>query len=501
MAEDLAEFAWRPVAAIAAALAAVLIGFSGRYGYDRDELYFIECGKHLAWGYPDQPPLVPLIARIMTAISPTSLVVLRLPSALSAASLIVITALLARELGAGRAAQVLAAGAMAVASITIATGHLLSTSTFELPFWAIVSLLIIRILRRGDQRLWVLVGLVTGIGLFDSDLIAFLLFAVVVGLCVAGPRHCFKTPWLYMGGVIAAVLWTPYLVWQARHGWPQLTVSRSIAAGGSATSTPRWLVIPEQLVLVSIYFAPVWVAGLVRLFRARTIPWTGSRALAVAYGVLVVVFIATGGKAYYLGGMFPLLLGAGAQPVIDWIRSAPADQLRPRRRLVVAAFLLSLIELPVVLPIVPATALHDTPIVSLNSDAGETVAWPTFVTEIAKVYSSVPQKVRGSTIILTGNYGEAGAVDRFGARYGLPTAYSGHNAFWYWGPPPPSVTAAVAVGFPRSSLTSVCGSLKLATRLNNHLDISDEEQGAPVWMCTDLLGSWKVLWPKLRDFG
>lgn len=496
----LAEPAWIELVALAVALVGLLVGFSGRYGYDRDELYFIECGRHLAWGYPDQPPLVPLVARLMTSISPGSLVVLRLPSAISAAVLVLLTGLLARELGGGRSAQILAAASMSVASITLATGHLLSTSTFELPFWALVSLLVVRVLRTGNTRLWVLVGAATGLGLFDSDLIAFFLFSIVVGLLVVGRRDHFeqlRSPWLYLGGAIAVSLWMPYLVWQASHGWPQITVSHSIANGGSGTSTPRYLLIPEQLVLVSPYLCPIWIAGLVRLFRDRAI--SSLRSLGIAYLVLVVVFLITGGKAYYLGGMFPLLLGAGAQPTIDWCHRSMREGLR--RGLLIAGVLLSLTEIPVVLPVIPPSELHDTPIVSFNSDAGEMLAWPTFVSEIAGVYSSLSPEQRKSSIILTSNYGEAGAVDHFGGAFGLPSAYSGHNAFWYWGPPPESATEAIAVGFGRSLLEGICGELTLAARLNNHLQVKDQEQGAPVWICTDLLGSWSQLWPKLRHFG
>src|SRR6185437_3206730 len=211
-------FAKGPVIAVALLLAVLLIAFSGRYGYHRDELYFLACGRHLAWGYPDQPPLVPVIARLMSDLAPASLVVLRLPAAVASAALVLLTGLIARELGAERAAQALAAVCVAVAPLVIGAGHLLSTTTFDLPAWALAVWLILRILRTGNDRLWLVVGLVTGAGLFDSDLIAFLVFAIVVGLAVAGPRRPFRSPWLYAGGAIALAMWAPYLAWQASHG-------------------------------------------------------------------------------------------------------------------------------------------------------------------------------------------------------------------------------------------------------------------------------------------
>ena len=368
-ASDLPAFAYGPVICAALALAALLIAFSARYGYHRDELYFLAAGRHLAWGYPDQPPLVPLLARAMSALAPASLLVLRLPSAVAAAVLVVLTGLIARELGAERRAQALAAVCVAVAPLAIGAGHLLSTTTFGLPAWALACWLIIRILRTGNDRLWLAVGLVTGIGLFDSDLIAFLLFAVVVGLAVAGPRRPFGSVWLYAGGAVAVALWLPYLIWQASNGWPELAIARSIASGGSGTSAPRWELLPLLLVLFE-FLAPVWMAGLVRLLRGGALRWC--RALGVAFVVLLITFTVTGGKPYYLGGMFPALLGAGAQPVLDWVRRGRS---RLRAGLVTAAVVLTLITIPVILPVVPVSDLHKTSIVAVNYDAGETVGW------------------------------------------------------------------------------------------------------------------------------
>jgi 4-amino-4-deoxy-L-arabinose transferase-like glycosyltransferase len=489
-------FAAWPVLGLAAALAALLIAFSGRYGYHRDELYFLASGQHLAWGYPDQPPLVPLLARLMSSLDATSLVLLRLPSALASAALVILTGLLARELGGERAAQALAAASIAVASVVLGAGHLLSTTTFALPVWAGLCWLVVRILRTGDDRLWLAAGPLAGVGLLVNDLVVFLMFAVVTGLAIAGPRRPLRSGWLYAGGLLALVMWLPYLVWQAQHGWPELGISRSIANGGSGTSAPRWALVPEQLVLVSPYLAALWLTGLVRLLRGGALRWC--RALGVAYLVLVVVFLVTGGKPYYLAGMFPLLLAAGAQPVVGWARRG---RRRLRQALLGAALVLSLTSLPIVLPIVPVGAVRHTPIVALNYDAGETIGWPAYVREIGAVYAALPPAQRSSAIVLGSNYGEAGAVGRFGRSDGLPAAYGVQNGYWYWGPPPTSATTAVAVGFDRGTLAADCGTLRLAGRLNNHVGVADDEQGAPVWVCSALRAPWAALWPRLRDLG
>lgn len=496
-------FSYGPILILAGALAVLLVAFSGRYGYHRDELYFLACGQHLAWGYPDQPPLVPLLARLMSDLAPGSLSVLRLPSALAAAGLVVLTGLIARELGGGRGPQVLAGACVAVAPLTIGSAHLLGTTAFGLPAWALVTWLVLRILRTGNDRLWLWVGLATGIGLLDSDLIAFLLFAVVIGLAAAGPRRPFGSIWLYAGGGIALVMWAPYLAWQAGRGWPELAVARGIAAGASGTSAPRWEILPYQILLLG-FIAPVAVAGLVRLLRGGELRW--ARALGVAFVVLVIVFTITGGKPYYLGGTYPLLLGAGAPAALAWTtgarRGRPAPG-RPRYGPLIAAVALDVLTIPVTLPVVPVTAVGATSIVKLNYDAGETIGWPAFVSEIAAAYRSLPAGQRASAIVLTSNYGEAGAVDHFGPALRLPQAYSGHMGFWYWGPPPPSADGAtvVAVGFARSDLDGRCGSLRLAAVLNNHVGVNDGEQGAQVWICAAPRITWAAAWPRLRDLG
>jgi hypothetical protein len=194
--------------------------------------------------------------------------------------------------------------------------------------------------------------------------------------------------------------------------------------------------------------------------------------------------------------MLPLLLAVGAQGVTNWVHHRPAT----RARLVGLAVILSLVNIPLGLPVVPVQDLYKTPIVAINSTMGDSVGWPAFVQEIATVYHRLPPSQQRHTIILASNYGEAGAVDRFGARYGLPAVYSGHMSYWYWGPPATTDTAAVAVGFSRVQLTWLCGHLQLAGHLNDRVHLHNAEQGAPVWVCSGLRVPWSKAWPLLRSF-
>ena len=483
-----------PVLAIAVTATTLIVAYSSRYGYHGDELYFLAAGRHLAWGYPDQPPFVPLIARIMSALAPGSLVVLRLPAALATGPLVVLTALLTREFRGGRAAQLLACAVLVLAPI-IGSMHGLGTEGFDLLVSVLLCWLVVRLLRTGDRRGWLLVGLTAGAGLLDSDLVVFLMFAIVASLAIAGPRWPLRSGWLVAGGVIALAMWAPYLAWQASHGWPEFAVARSIANGGSGSSAPWWQILPGQLEEVPFWLAPIWIAGLVRLLRDRELrPY---RTIGIAFPILAVLFMVTGGKPYYLAVLLPVLVAAGAQPTASWAGRA---QPRLRRGLLAAGLVLGAGTLPATLPILPVSVLRHTTFAD-SYDTGATIGWPAYVHEIAQVYHSLPPAQRASAVVVASNYGEAGAVERFGAAEGLPAvAYSPETGFWYWGSPPAAKTVAIIIGANRSQV-GMCGSARVAATLDNHVGLPTAEQGKSVWICTQLRESWPAIWREARYLG
>jgi hypothetical protein len=449
-----------------------LLAFASGYGPHRDELYFVAAGHHLAWAYPDQGPLTPLIARLMSDIDAGSLTVLRLPSALAAGAVVVLTGFLAQELGGSRRAMTIAAACTAVASIVLFSGHLLETSTFDLLVWTAVPWLVLRALRTGDRRLWLVAGAVLGIGLLNKPLPAFLAVGMLAGVVLVGPRRLLRDRWVWAAAVLALVLWSPWIVWQTRHGWPQLDVSRSIAAGDSTSSQPWWAVVPFQALLVSPVLVPVWIAGLVRLLRDPAVHQ--ARFLAVTWIVLAIVFMASGGKPYYLGGLLPVLLAAGAAPVDRWL---DAGRVRVRRGMLVAAIGISAVICGVIaLPILPARDAGV--VISANADVGETIGWPDLVAAVAGVADGIPPTDRRGLVVFTRNYGEAGAIDRYGPRLGLPGAFSGHNAYGEWGPPADGRAPVIVVGTtaatpPRSSRAAawppVCATTRRSTTTSRTL--------------------------------
>lgn len=481
----------RAPVAIAAGVAVLLVAFASGYGYHRDELYFLEAGQHLAWAYADQGVITPLFARAMSEITADSLTVLRLPSALAAALTTLLTGVLARELGGSKRAEWIAAGCAAVASIVLVTGHLLSTSTFDLLAWTAVTWLVVRAVRRGDDRLWPVAGAVLGLGLLNKPLPAFLAAGLLAGVVISGPRRLFRNPYVWSGAAIALVLWSPWILWQADRGWPQIDVSQSIAGGGSTSSEAWWAIVPFQFLLVSPVLAPVWIAGLVGLFRDPAL--RDVRFLAWAWVVLAGVFMASGGKPYYLAGLLPVLLGAGAPYVDRWLERG----VRARMAVLVSALAVSgAISAIIALPILPADSLG--PVMDANEDVGETIGWPELADSVADVHARLPSG--GPVVILARNYGEAGAIDRYGPALGLPGAYSGHNAYGDWGPPPDSAAPVIAVGLRGGDLAHL-RDCKLAARIDNRDGVDNQERGAAVMVCSGPRRPWSQEWPALRHLG
>jgi 4-amino-4-deoxy-L-arabinose transferase-like glycosyltransferase len=489
---DGTRLAWRPVLVVAGAVAALLLATSWRYGFHRDELYFLVAGQHPDWGYPDQPPLTPVLARLMDLAGGGSIVVVRLPSALAAGATVALAAMIAREMGGGRRAQLIAAACTGVSGTTLVTGHFVSTTTYDVLFSAALTWLLARSVRTRQNWLLLPAGLALGLGLLNKSLIGVLGAALLVSIAVAGPRRLLRSGWLWAAAAVVAVCAAPYLVWQGLNGWPQLDMAGTIAGGDAEGGRLGFL--PFQLLLVSPVLVPVWVAGLVRLLRSG--PARPFRFLGLAYLLLTAVYLLAGGKAYYLAGMYPALLAAGAIATDGWLRDLPG-----RIRLLGAALALSLLVGAVVgLAVLPARALS--PVLAVNPDAGEQVAWPRYVDQIAAVWNRLPSSQRATGVVLTQNYGEAGAIDRYGPSRGLPAAYSGHNGFADWAQPFGQAGPVVVVGYADDSRRGqLFGACQRRATLDNGLGLDTEEQGVPVWVCGQPPRPWAQTWEDVRHLG
>jgi hypothetical protein len=475
---------------VALVLTTVLVALSGRYGPHRDELYFVQAGENLAWAYPDQGVLTPLVARAMEGLAPGSLVALRLPAALAVGAIVVLAGLLACELGGGGRAELIAAACTATGVVFLQTGHTLGTTTFDLLVWTAVTWLAVRALRTERDRLWLVAGLVLGVGLLNKPLPAFLAAGLLAGVVIAGPRHLLRNRWVWAG---AGVLWLPWLIWQADNGWPQLEVSAAIAGGGSASSQPRWALLPFQALLVGPVLAPVWIAGLVRLLGDPEL--RAYRFLGWTWVVLAVLFMATGGKPYYLAGLLALLLAAGAVTVDRWL-----DRCRARaKRLALAGAVAASAAIcgAIGLPLLAVDRLE--PVIAANPDVGETIGWPALADTVAGVRDRLAGGERA--VLFTRNYGQAGALDRYGPDLGLPRAPSAATtATPTAGVPPGSRGPVIVVGFRRrGDLERHFAGCTVRARIATGID--NEENGTPVWSCAGPRKPWAELWPRLRRYG
>jgi Dolichyl-phosphate-mannose-protein mannosyltransferase len=496
---------WLGIGLIAAAAFAVQMTVSARYGYHRDELYFLAAGQHPAFGYVDQPPLTPLLARASAELFGNSLAGLRVLPALALSALVVLTAGMSRILGAGRTGQLVAALCTAACAEYLGAMHLLSTTTPDFVGWAVLLYLVLRLLDSGQPRWWIAIGVCAGISAEAKWMIFLLAATVLAGFALTPQRALLRSRYLLLGAALAAALTAPDLIWQAAHGWPDLAVFGNLHGAAGHNLAVYW---PAQLAYTGLALTPVWVAGLVWALRnPRALRF---RPAIIAAGLAILASFVLGGKPYYSGGAYTVLFAAGSVPVERWLtfkRDTGAGRRAPGRRIpwrpvaFTAGLVVTLaLSLPVALPLLPARTLHTTQLQKINYDLGEQIAWPRLVQLVSREYHALPAAQRARTAILTGNYGEAGAVDRYGPGLGLPQAYSGHNNFWLWGPPPPADTSVLAVNVDRALLHRDFAQVRQVATFHNGLGVSDDEQGAPVYLATGLRGSWSHAWPAFRDY-
>ncbi|RAJ46217.1 dolichyl-phosphate-mannose-protein mannosyltransferase [Kitasatospora sp. SolWspMP-SS2h] len=513
----MARFAVGPVLGVAGAVAAVQAALAGRYGFHRDELYFLAAGRHLAWGYVDQPPLTPLLARLSTAVFGDGPAGLRMVAVLLCAATIVLTAFAARELGARRAGQVLAAAGAAVSAMVLALGHVLSTASFDLFVWTLLGVLVLRLLRTGERRWWLAIGAAAGVALLNKDLVLLLALVLLPAIACCGPgggtapgpRAVLRGWWLPAGALLALLVAAPNLSWQAVHGWPQLTVASGISGQDGLTS--RLTFVPMQLAYLSPVLVPIWLAGFRRLREDLRVRW--ARPWGYAYLALCGLVLALGGKPYYALPPLLLVLAAGCGPFAERLWGRPPedggdgrgggpgggtrrDRVRTVGLLLVAALLNSLITLPVL----PADRLSA--VSWLYPESAEQVGWPELTAAVAAGWARVPPEQRGRAVVFAADYGEAGALVRYGGGYGLPAVYSGHMSFYDWGPPPDSATGPVLVVHPAPypEVERAFTGCRRVAEVDNGRGVANEEQHAPVLLCAGTVAPWSRLWPRLRHF-
>ena len=488
----------RRVIAVGAVVFAVLLALSPRYGFHRDELYFMECARHLQASYVDQPVLTPLLAWASLKMFGVSLLGLRMWPALAAWATVVIAGLTAREFGGGRRAQLLASLVTATMPALLGADHLFGPTAFDMLAWAGLALVVARIGRTGDARWWPAAGLILGLGLANKHSVGLFAAALVIGIVVSGGGRLVRSRWFAAGAVIAAAFAVPDIWWQAQHQWATIAMTRALGReNGGLGNIASWVI--GQLIMAALPMAVIWAAGLRFLWRSGRPLW---RALAWAYAILFVLFaLTTGGKIYYLAGAYIYLLAAGAVAIDGWL-AARTGRLR---RLLLATAIATAAAAPLTLPVLPAGGVGWTE--KVNPVLAESVGWPQLVSSVRGVWFSLPASQRASAVIFASNYGEAGAINVLGQGTGLPQAVSGHNTYWWWGPGNPHATTVVAVmpgpadgGGDAAYLGRFFTSVRAVATLSNPYGLHNQEWHGHVYLCTGPRHPWGQMWPQLRQY-
>jgi 4-amino-4-deoxy-L-arabinose transferase-like glycosyltransferase len=425
---------WPAVLTIAAIKFAIALYASGFYDYFRDELYFIACGRHLDWGYVDHPPLVAIYAWIGERLG-GSLRGFRLLATIAGTLRIVLTGILTARLGGNRTAQTLACITVLLTPCYLAVDSILTMNVFEQVIWLGCILAVVEIANGGSEKWWLAFGVLAGIGLQNKHSMLFFGFALALALLLTPMRRSLAKPWIWIGGAIALLIFLPNVIWEVQHDYATLELLRNVKETGKNVVLGPVDFVIQQAMMLNPFFAPLWIAGLVFLFlqpRYRVLAWT--------YVIVLLLFIKLEAKDYYLAPLYPTLFAAGAV----WL-SARRYLWIPMLALIVVG---GLISAPLVLPIFtpekylayqralgveqrPAEVSHTSEMPQIFSDQ---FGWREMVREVARVYHALPPDVRAKTAIWCGNYGEAGAIDFYGPRYGLPPAISGHQSYYLWGP-------------------------------------------------------------------
>ena len=421
------------------------IYFNNRYGYFRDEFDYMACGNHLAWGYVDQPPLIPFLIRICRAVLGDSLRSIRFIPALASSLLIVQTAVLARELGGKRFALLLSAVTVLIAPQYLSNGSLLTTNCLEPNLWMGCAYFAILAIKRGDPRYWLWFGVIAGVGLEEKYTIALFAFGVVAGLLITEHRRVFLNKWIWFGGAAAFLVFLPNLLWNIHYHWPFLQLMHNIRAEHRDVVLGPGEYFLQQTILIHPLAAPIWIAGLAALFfSARLRPY---RFLGWTYVICYAVLFALHGKNYYLAPVYPMLLAAGAvvidsaldRPIGAWLKPAiviillaAGAYLTPITVPVFSPdhFLAYTKHLPFKLPVMEYQHRR----AALPQWYADQFGWNEIVAETAQAWNQLAPEERADCAVFAQDYGQAGAIDFLGRRYGLPPALSGHQTYFLWGP-------------------------------------------------------------------
>ncbi|MBI3586455.1 MAG: glycosyltransferase family 39 protein [Ignavibacteriales bacterium] len=491
------------------ALATLLIHFltGSGYGYFRDELYYIACSDHLDWGYIDHPPLsILLLAISRVVVGDSSVFALRLLPVFAGAGTVLLMGLMVRMLGGNRFAQILAAVAVMVAPVYLTVTNFYSMNCFDLLLWTAGIYVILLIVKSGNSKLWLLFGVIAGLGLQNKLSMLFLGFGLVVGLMLTPHRKYFRDKWLWMGGVVAFLIFLPNIIWQVQHDLPTIEFMMNATQLKNASMSPIEFTLAQILMMSPISFL-LWFAGLYYCFfyskgkQYRIVGWM--------YVAIFVFLVVQRSKAYYLTPVYPMLFATGALFVQDIIARTNWKWLKPT----MVGFLIvgGAITAPFALPALPvegfirySNALGIKPpqeernrIGKLPQMYADMHGWEEMTAAVAEVYSKLSPEEQSKCAIYAQNYGEAGAIDFFGKKYNLPKAISGHNSYFLWGTRGYAGEILIIIGGNPEDHKKVYNEVTQVGSTYNEYAMP-YENNRPIFLCRGLKTPLKDIWPSIK---
>ena len=497
---------------IAALKMAVHFYAGHNYGHFVDELYYLACGRHLAWGYVDQPPLIALVAAVTRVLVGESLRAIRFLPAVAGGATVLLTGLMARELGGRRFAQGIAALAVLVAPGFLAIDSLFSMNAFEPLFWMGCAYIVMRIVRTGNQKLWLWFGLLAGVGLENKHSMLIFGCGIVAGLLATPERRQFRSPWFWIAGVLALLIFLPNLLWNVQHHFPFLEVQANIRRAHRDVALPPLAFIGQEILTMLPVALPIWLAGLwYFLFSEKGKPF---RLLGWAWLFTMAVIMIMNPRVYYPWPAFPMLFAAGGVLWESWL---VARSTAPRLQWIKPAWvtlmaLAGAILAPFVVPVLPvetyirysqALRFHPPKLETwklgpLPQIYADQFGWEEMTAAVAKVYNGLPPDVRPKTAIFGQNYGQAGAVDLFGPKYGLPKAIGGHQTYFLWGPRDYTGESMIVMAGRQADLESKFATVEKVAHFEHPYSMPYEH--FDIFYCRGLKWPLREIWPKLKNW-
>jgi len=483
---------------IAATIALLHLLTNNRYGFHRDELQVLSDARHLDWGFVAYPPFTPFIERIGLTIFGVSMVGLRLFSVIAQAFVIVITGLMARELGGVRLAQVTAALAVALSGVPIFEGTEFQYTSFDNLWWVLIAFFVIRLLKTDNPRWWLAIGAAIGLGLMTKYTTAFFVAGIVGGLLLTRARRFLASGWLWAGAALALLIFLPNLLWQIRHGFISLHFLQHIHARDVRQGRANGFFSDQFLICANLFSAPLWIAGLIAYLRDQRY-----RMLAWMYLIPLGLYVVGKGRGYYLAAAYPMLIAMGSSVAERWLASLSAAW----RRTLETIFFVGLagcgaILIALVVPLASSGPLKQFALKN-NGDLREEIGWNQLVKTVADIRDSLPPDQRDNLGVLVGNYGEQGAIEILGPAYHLPPPISGTNSAWLRSYPANPPSSLIVVGWSQRGVEETFTSCRLAGHNGNSQGVQNEESEdhPDIFVCGGPRQPWPEFWKDFQRFG